>query len=424
MSIEAAYIPTPQEQASWHALKLNAFPDGSHDLLPTPESVPQKSAPFAFDLGREYQLAQEYQEGYRKYFIENAHYYAKESYGRVPVSEYEHKIMESYEGLILTLGPDNQPAERSYMQPVVDASKPEWYRRRSMGDVRWVQQMQVLLQDSQDGDTFVDLSPTEFDVTARERKQWGYGYHSFVRIHRVTTKNGQKKLVSRAVRNYLDGPEQEALFSQLTGEKAEVGDMLGKVEKVNPGMSQAYINALAETLYDNTPEDRKIIPPPEYLINIKTEREMDDKLRKIDAWLAVIYGMMQEGVSKSQILDEFRGWENAVRAYVAGETDFVEFEGMTTEEVRGAISQNSGTIVEYKNKEYETGANGCGLGSGFGDIERKEEAMTYESTSNSTENCPKIKCRKCGWEPNSGEIEKINKGKLTQCPVEGCGWKP
>jgi DNA-directed RNA polymerase subunit RPC12/RpoP len=34
--------------------------------------------------------------------------------------------------------------------------------------------------------------------------------------------------------------------------------------------------------------------------------------------------------------------------------------------------------------------------------------------------CFKIKCKKCGWEPDGTQLEKIMAGKLTVCP--DCGF--
>lgn len=37
------------------------------------------------------------------------------------------------------------------------------------------------------------------------------------------------------------------------------------------------------------------------------------------------------------------------------------------------------------------------------------------------EECYKIKCRNCGWEPNNEELMLVNSGKLTSCPSCGKG---
>lgn len=41
---------------------------------------------------------------------------------------------------------------------------------------------------------------------------------------------------------------------------------------------------------------------------------------------------------------------------------------------------------------------------------------------NTCETCFKIKCRGCGWEPDSAQVTLIQKELLTACP--DCGWKP
>jgi hypothetical protein len=37
------------------------------------------------------------------------------------------------------------------------------------------------------------------------------------------------------------------------------------------------------------------------------------------------------------------------------------------------------------------------------------------------EDCFKIKCRNCGWEPSKEELILVNQGKLTSCPLCGGG---
>jgi hypothetical protein len=38
------------------------------------------------------------------------------------------------------------------------------------------------------------------------------------------------------------------------------------------------------------------------------------------------------------------------------------------------------------------------------------------------QDCYKIKCRRCGWEPNSHELELVQSEVLTNCPI--CAWSP
>lgn len=407
--IEAPVYLQPQELAS-KALQLGVDASGSHENLNTTES--QKSVPFAFDLGREYRLAQEHGAKYQKYFLENAHYYAKESYGRVPVSEYEHKIIENEDGEVqLALGPDNVSARESYLAPALDDSKPDWYKKRSMGDVRWVEQMQKALEKGNVGDVFVDVSPTEFNVTLEERKKWGFADHSFARLHTVVIENGQKKLISRAIRTHLDEEQHPIFYKQLTGEDVDVTQMLGRVEKVNPDITPAYVRFLSEKLHPLSDQEKT-----------KSETEMDQALIKIDPWLMTVYEMMQIKKSPAEIVKYFRGWENAVRDYVEGKSELKQFENITLEGMRSAMQNGSGLVANYVNRVYQPGANGCGLGSGFG-AEREEGVMTYESMTKATEgDCPEIRCKKCPWKASEKEAQEIADGKRDKCPK--CGWKP
>ncbi len=44
-----------------------------------------------------------------------------------------------------------------------------------------------------------------------------------------------------------------------------------------------------------------------------------------------------------------------------------------------------------------------------------------EDQNKNCEECFKIKCRNCGWEPSAKELILINKGKLNSCPLCGKG---
>lgn len=398
----------------------------------------EKAAPFAFDLGREYELSRAYGNSYKPFFIENAHYYAKESYARVPISEYEHDVKRYPDGRVeLAFGVDNVSAKARYLAPAMDESKPEWYRRRAYADVVWTEKLERLLESAKTGDVFLDLSPTEFNVNVSERKKWGYGYHSFARIHTLVTENGQEKLVSRAIRNYLNEAEQKALFERLTGEEIDTKELLGEVRKISESITPAHIRKISDELYEQTPEAKKIIPPREELENIKAESEMDLELAHLDVWLEAVFEMMEQGEDPELVLTLFRAWEAAVKDAVEGDGEADRFSSITKQQiVMAAIYNNNAFIGDYLNRQYVAGYNGCGLGSGFGqgsvfgmnqgNIERFNGPMTYQTmTQNEDKNsCPEIKCgrRGCSWKANDTEAEKIQKGELTCCPK--CKWRP
>lgn len=310
--------------------------------------------PFAFDLAREYDLIQRHGDSYYDFFIAQSHYYAKESYGKVPNVEYEHLIERDNEGNVKLRFKDPLAtfAEESYAAPVFDSGLPVWYRKRAAADVRWTRAIQERLRDSLPGDTFIDLSPTEFEVSIEDRKKWGFGWHSFVRVHRLVVEDGQEKLVSRAVRNYLDFPEQQRLSEILSGGRLGLGD----VGKLKEAMGIGHINKFIQDLWGQTSPERKINPPADQLV--KSEQEINSDLRKLDFWLNRVFILMKNGEGEDLILREFRGWENAVRALVNGKDKNVLY----------LYSKSTQGMDFYMRQDYNPGANGCGFGSGFGEI--------------------------------------------------------
>jgi hypothetical protein len=297
--------------------------------------------------------------------------------------------------------------------------------------------MEKRLQNAREGESFVDFSPTEYDVSIWDRKKWGYGYHSFVRLHKVVVENGEKKLVSRAIRNYLDAPEQSEFFESLTGDRVKTNEMLGRVAKIDPAITQAAIKTMAEAFYNSTPFDRKIIPPSNMTQNIKNEREMDEGLGKIDSWLEVIFELMQQGADKGEVLKKFRGWENAVKDFVDAKNNLEEFKNMSIGEMKMALFEENSQVSGLLERLYETGSNGCGNGSGFSEIERNMVTMTYESMTNLT-NGKKVEddpglC-KCGGDRAHFHCPGIKEGKdcknkiivgkgILKCPKCGEGKK-
>lgn len=313
----------------------------------------EEQKPFAFDLAREYDLIQRHGDSYYDFFIAQSHYYAKESYGKVPNVEYEHLIERDSEGNIKLRFRDPLAtfAEESYAGPVLDARFPVWYRKRAAADVRWTIAIQESLKDALPGDTFADLSPTEFDVSIEDRKKWGFGWHSFARVHRLIVEDGQEKLVSRAIRNYLDFPEQQRLSEILSGERLGLGD----VGKLKEGMDIGHVNKFIQDLWGQTPLERKINPPEDQIV--KSEQEMNSDLGKLDFWLNRVFVLMKNSASEELVLREFRGWENALKAAV-------EVESAGFNNGKNTIYPDS--MMEYFMEQgYIPGANGCGAGSGF-----------------------------------------------------------
>lgn len=368
-------------------------------------SIQTEKRPFAFDLGRERELIQLYGDAYKDFFVAQAHYYAKESYGKVPKVEYSHDIERKMDGSVkLQFGPNGDYAEKSYGEPVFDEELPEWYRRRAGADVRWTLSLQKKLTNAKPDDTFIDLSPTEFGVSIEERKKWGFGWHSFVRVHKVIIdENGKEKLISRGIRNYLDLPEQRKLFEDLTGEKIKEGeDMLCKVGNLKPGVEPGHIDKKIKELWNATPLSRRLWPEEDQLQ--KSEEEMDTKLVNLDKWLEGIFYLMKHNAQEWRIEKEFHGWENAVKAAV--EEEKFDFKMLGEIDARAFIDhrldERVGVIQEFIDREYKPGTNGCGFGSGFrgrGNVEVRSGKMDYLSITQDEDNYSFDQpgpCRTCG----------------------------
>ncbi|GEM_PF-6022232 len=356
---------------------------------PEHETSPQKRAPFAFDLDIELQHITEYGQGYRPFFIEQAHYFAKESYGKVPLVQYEHEIENGV--LMYEVSGQKIQAKDSYRHQAVDSSLPDWYRARAFGDLRWVDNLEKQLAKSGDGDLFFDLSPTAFEISLSERQRWGFGTHSFARLHQVVGEGRRKKLVSRAPRNYLDLPEQARLFTMLSGYPVEGQYLLGEVAKIDRGTEIGHIQKIVDDLYNQTPDERKIIPPENDQI-IADNQEMDAHLAQLDWWLNNIFDLMAGEASKSVIEKQFHGWENAIKDLIRRgkiQSDF-------SEEDWGFRSK----IIDYfSDQPYVSEGNGCGFGSGFG----LREAASTESgpldylglTIKENDEWTRGECRRC-----------------------------
>lgn len=362
---------------------------------PESETLTEKRVPFAFDLEIEYQHIREYGEGYRPFFLEQAHYFAKESYGKVPLVEYEHRVKDGV--LVYEVSGKKIKARDSYRRQSVDTSLPDWYRARAFGDLRWVDNLERHLSQAGDGDLFFDLSPTSFQISLEERQRWGFGTHSFVRLHQVVGEGRLKKLVSRAPRNYLDLPEQARLFEAISGRHIEGQYLLGEVAKIDRGTEIGHVQKLVDDLYRQTPAERKIIPPQNDQI-IADSQEMDAHLVRLDWWLNNIFDLMAGEASKNVIEKQFHGWENAVKDLVRRGTKSKQL-GQTQQYYPDEDWFLQAQIVDYYTQQpYFLESNSCGRGSGFSrsEISRTEAGpMDYLGLTNKKDEWKKGDCRRC-----------------------------
>ncbi len=341
----------------------------------------EEKEPFAFDLSRECELIQLYGESYKEFFLTQAHYYAKETYGKTPTVTYEHALVRDSLGNVeLVFGPHKERARASYMRPKNDTSLPKWYRDRAAADEEWTIALEEKLASARPGDRFIDLSPTVFEIPIEERAKWNFSWHSFVRVHEVVIEEGEEKLVSNSIRNYLDLPEQEILFSQLSGEQLAGNNLLGAVGKLRLTMEIGHIQHLITKLYEETPLERKIAVPASDQV-ARSDQEMEAILTEYDSWLLGIFQLMQQGFPDQLIEDQFHGWENAVKRSVRGQgIDSAYFRSLATKHFVLEIQRHGTPLARFTEEEYKPQANGCGNGSGFG--KKKKQlggSMDYRS---------------------------------------------
>lgn len=397
LTIEASLSPTESQNTSEEV--LNTFSEFQRMVYE--EDVfdaealdisyeKQEKPPFAFDLTRERELIQSYGDEYKEFFKAQAHYYAKETYGKVPIIQFQHEIKRDEEGNVTIMyGGDRQTiARESYLQPALDESLPLWLRERALKDYEGVVALEAGLEEAELGDTFVDISPTAFEISFEERVKWNFGHHSFLRLHQLMEIDGKEQLVSFNMRNLLDEPEQYELFTRLTGaDISQEETLLGLVGKLKPELQLGHVEKIAQTLYDQTPEDRKIVDESDQVV--LSDQLMEKGLQELDPWVDIVYEMMKQRMSKKAITTMFQGWEKAVKAMVDGEeidTKFLKFlHEFNIENFVQSIDDDefySGTpFDDYISRDYSAGASSCGDGSGFSDM--GEEYM-FGGNSNSS----------------------------------------
>lgn len=347
----------------------------SHDSA---EADKEKAVPPAFDLGVELKYIQEFGDSYQPFFDKNALYYIMEAYGHVPKVVYEHSVLEDADGNItLYIDALHKSARESYQEPVgFDA--PQWYTDRAQKDYQTVVNLEDQLKGATDGDIFVEVSPTEYDITVEEREKCGFGHHSFVRVHQLSrNERGEKILVSRALREYLDLGGHEQLFKTLTDVQITGENLIGTVAKLRPDLnvhdiqSDTDINSvqsLIDELYACTPEATKIIPPEEDLY-FSTSQHVKDQFDLQKDWLQEIFVMLREGPDsesvaawQQEVERKFHGWEMAMKTLVQNKGTVPDIPQELI-----AAGMPVGDFRDYfMSMDYSAGSSSCGNGSGFG----------------------------------------------------------
>lgn len=389
-----------------------------HEQPKNTERREEPAMPPAFDLAHELAYIQEYGNDYYSFFSKEALYYVMETYGRVPRVEYYHSLREDEAGNVsLYIDAIQKTARESYAEPV-SFDAPDWYTKRAEKDLKAIVSLEEQLKDASETDVFLEISPTEYDISVDERERCGFGYQSFVRLHQIgRNEQGERILVSRALREYLDAEGHAELAITLAGEAAEGGELLGSVFKLQPELSITDIRHdgdvqsvqnLIDQIYDRTPSIRKIVPPPEDLF-YATSTQVREQFEKQESWLHDIFTLMEEGPDRESVAEwqaeverQFHGWEMAMKALIHTGGD----EDRALEEAEEESGTYGGGFRDtFVGMDYTPGGNSCGNGAGFGgagdmgtstSIAMAEGAMNYAGLSGRYDKLMGQKCAVCG----------------------------
>lgn len=340
--------------------------------------------PFAFDLSSERRRILRDGLGVWSYFYDELSSYLSEAYGKVGVRTYEHLILSDARGrerLWFNSG-RLELAKDSYAVVYEDQTLPLWYRSRGQRDLLWLERLEERLQSAAIGDRFVDLSPAPFEIPLQEREKSGFGEHSFLRVHEVILENGQKKLMSKAMRHHLALEEQQALFGVLTTRTVDQGELLGEVDRLDNSIGIGTIERIISKLYENTPNERKIVVTDGDKI-AASEITMESILqrRSIQNWIKGVFEMMRNPqIKEEDILTQFKGLEMAVKELLNGSNLNLEvFECAPAQLFLDYSFRETAAVRKITDVPYKPGLLNCpGAGAGFSGMGTISLPMTYE----------------------------------------------
>lgn len=414
----------------------------------------EKSGPLAFDLQSELDWVRRLGEDYKPYFLENAGFYAKELYGRLQISPvFEHVVTENITGSPeLYIFNSNKSAHESYQEPITDCRLPLWVRDRAVREDLVITELEKQLKIASPNDVFIELSPTVFEVPSEERQKYLFGDHSFLRIHQLVVEDGQTKLLSRALRNYLDEKTQAKLFTILTGGVVSEKELLGTVGKLKPELSSINIErqedltlfqSITDMLYAQTPPEKRITPKDDECF--ATDQQINLYLNKTAPLLENIFRKLtklalrnyDDPRLKSDITQELQRWEIFIDGLVKGKLHIDEIDHVVSQLLVSSTTGKSALINSFSDistkerladlqyilsQQYIPLASSCGAGSGFSSQgfafinesfapPRIGGKMTYDQLSSATD---KLQCVTC---PFCKELVDavVGGGKIT-CP--------
>ncbi len=356
----------------------------------------EKVAPniLAFNLQSELNRAREFGQAYEQTFIDNSHFYGLETYVKGRAQIFDYAIRQTGQGSRLYFPKSNIDALDSFAKPIHNTSRPAWLRERDRRDRRIIEGISTQLDSAPVGTTWAAISPAipDSEVPAAQRKEYGYGHHSFLFLHQLQKdeKTGGQRLVCRAIRNYLPLEQQKEYLKLLTGldiPLKEVHGAVGQLISDNPQFNIfdnkdiSRIQVAGSRIGDEvgvaflggeTPEalDAAELRECDIIANMKT----------VDWWLADVYQDLQllpKNPTLQQlqsIQSKFRGWEKAVQDIAEGKSldirlmnHQVRRGGLRQGELLTTINMNDPRLQLIQLSMSMRGGMGtCGMGSGFG----------------------------------------------------------
>lgn len=364
-------------------------------------NLPKKA--LAFDLGHERQIIEKYiaagqnPDKYWDFFEKQVYFFANEAYGKVERICYETDIVQGQLGEDrLFIGPMGVSARQSYIQPLARAIGTNWEQDRAAREFSGIVQLEQLMNSFPDGTVFFDISPAPFEVLESEKADTMYGDHSFLRINQVVTKVDEKgapqrKLISRAIRNYLTLDRQTELFQILSGKRCAPSELLGTFAILQPKFDitdvQNDANCIAlktliQQLIDKTPHDQRLNPQNDPFF--ATAQTMEQYFAELKPMLQDIFADLRKGPKMGEssmdweirVASAFQTYEKMIQARIKGEWrpnnhHNVENERETVDStVAAARRAHTQTMraaaVYYAQIPYTPPTSSCGMGSGFG----------------------------------------------------------
>lgn len=341
-----------------------------------------------FDLTAEQNHINKEHKAYYTEFINNAEFYAKETYGKPPAVRYMHEVIQTENGeMRLKMENRDVLARESYIRGMYNENHPDWLRARAIKDYEWMVSLEEQLQQAKPGDIFIDASPTAFDISIKERQKYMFGNHSFLRLHQFVEENGKKILKSVAILHYLDPEKQKDLYNWLTEQSLQAESLLGNVSKLENSLGISDVSdveqvrklvGLVNNIYIHTPVNERL--PQDIQID---ETVLNSHLNTLRPWLQSIFYMMKNHDNPRTIEKSFHGWENAFKARISGNynpDDDIHFEALRiymrdeiysasekSVDSRASYQEMFAMMHHYMSQEYKPSANMCGNGAGYSD---------------------------------------------------------